>query len=150
MFITHFMLTWFHYNKSIHFSPLPTTKLNEIYKKKKNTLKILMKIDNLYYNIKPKLFWLFVDFMKDWQIRFWTSKFHTSLLLFLLIFKAYFLFILFPILFLGIQGAFCLHFSLTLSRSKPSPTLSFFLYYSILGALWHHRSIIEENNWGFK
>ena len=33
--ITYFKLTWFHYNKSIHLSPLPTTKLNEIHKKKK-------------------------------------------------------------------------------------------------------------------
>jgi hypothetical protein len=29
------MLTWFHYNKSINFSPLPTTDLIEIHKKKK-------------------------------------------------------------------------------------------------------------------
>jgi hypothetical protein len=51
IFITYFKLTWFHYNKSIHLFPLPATKLNEIHKekKKKKTLKILMKIDNYDY-----------------------------------------------------------------------------------------------------
>ena len=32
-----------------YLSPLPATKLNEIHKKKKGTLKILMKIDNYGY-----------------------------------------------------------------------------------------------------
>jgi hypothetical protein len=51
MFTTHFKLTCFHYNKSIHFSPFLATKLNETHKKKKkkDTQKILMKIDNFDY-----------------------------------------------------------------------------------------------------
>ena len=73
---------------------------------------------NLYYNVKLKLFLTFY-WLND-ILKHEPSLFYTSLLLFLLIFKAYFLFVLFPILFLGIRGVFCFHFSLTLSCLKPS------------------------------
>ena len=36
--MTRFKLKWFHYNKSIHLSPLSVIQLNEIHKEKKGTL----------------------------------------------------------------------------------------------------------------
>jgi hypothetical protein len=59
MLTTHFKLTGFHYNKSIHLSPLPATKLNEIHKKKK----MLMKIDNYDYYSKIFILCLYMEYI---------------------------------------------------------------------------------------